>query len=84
MHGRGYGNDGPLLTPQDRGSPELRELRLQRGNAFVWKPIAYSADEQIEFSTGGSIVVTDMGGEQLVAREPRLISSSPSVEREAR
>jgi Xaa-Pro dipeptidase len=73
MHGRGYGNDGPLLTPTDRGSPELRELRLEKGNVWVWKPIAYSADETIEFSWGGCVEVTERGGRQLVPREPRMV-----------
>ncbi len=73
MHGRGYGNDGPLLTPTDRGSPELRELRLAKGNVWVWKPIAYSADETIEFSWGGCVEVAERGGRQLVPREPRMV-----------
>ena len=74
MHGRGYGDDGPLLTPQDTRAEHFRDVPFQVGNAFVWKPIAYSDDWSVEFSWGGCIVITEHGGEQLVAREPGLIS----------
>jgi Xaa-Pro dipeptidase len=74
MHGRGYGNDGPLLTPQERGSSETRELRFEKGNAWVWKPIASSADERIEVSWGGCVVVTESGGQQLAPRTPSIVS----------
>ena len=79
MHGRGYGDDGPLLTPQDTRAEHFRDVPFQAGNTFVWKPIAYSDDWSIEFSWGGCIVITERGGEQLVKREPGLISIiSPS------
>jgi Xaa-Pro aminopeptidase len=74
MHGRGYGNDGPLLTPTDRGSTDLRDLRLEAGNVWVWKPIAYSADQSIEVSFGGCVAVTEEGGRQLVPRDPGIVS----------
>jgi Xaa-Pro dipeptidase len=74
MHGRGYGNDGPLLTPSDRGAGGVRELVFEKGNVFVWKPIAYSEDARIEVSFGGCVLVTEQGGEQLVPREPRIVS----------
>jgi len=73
MHGRGCGDDGPLLTPQDRGE-RVRDVRLKKGNVFVWKPIAYSADGKIEYSWGGCVLVTEKGGEQLVRRTPGMVS----------
>lgn len=57
LHGRGYGNDGPLLTPIDRGE-HLRDVRLERGNAFVWKPTVASADGRSRFSWGGDVPAT--------------------------
>jgi len=74
IHGRGHGNDGPLLTPQHRREEHIRSVVVQKGNVWVWKPIAYSADESIEFSWGGCVLVTDRGGEQLVDRRPGLVS----------
>lgn len=73
MHGRGYGNDGPLLTPQERGD-YARDVRIEKGNVWVWKPIAYSADGRIQYSWGGVVLVTEKGGQQLVARTPGMVS----------
>lgn len=73
MHGRGYGDDGPLLTPRARGE-ELRDLTFEKGNAFVWKPYGMSADEKFQFVWGGDVVVTERGGEVLFKRPHGLIS----------
>jgi len=73
MHGRGMGNDGPLLTPRARGE-KIRDVRIEKGTAFVWKPYAMSADEKIEFVWGGDVVVTDKGGEKLMERPHRMVS----------
>jgi len=67
LHGRGWGNDGPLLTgraPLDR----VRDLRIAAGNAWVWKPHVFSADGRIDFQWGGDVLVTESGGEVLFAR----------------
>ena len=73
MHGRGYGDDGPLLTPQDRGE-KVRDVVMREGNVFVWKPIAMSDDEKIQYSWGGCVVVTKNGAEQFVKRTPGIVS----------
>jgi Xaa-Pro aminopeptidase len=73
MHGRGYGDDGPLLSPYAHGQA-IRGLRIEKGNAFVWKPYAMSADERIQFVWGGDIAISDTGGECLFARPHGLIS----------
>jgi Xaa-Pro aminopeptidase len=68
MHGRGYGDDGPLLTPSDRGD-NSRDVRIEKGNVWVWKPTAFSADGKTSFSWGGCVLVTENGGVPLVQRE---------------
>ncbi|OGQ79362.1 MAG: hypothetical protein A3F90_01440 [Deltaproteobacteria bacterium RIFCSPLOWO2_12_FULL_60_19] len=73
MHGRGYGDDGPLLTPQDRGE-RVREVVMQEGNVYIWKPIAMSDDEKVQYSWGGCVVLTKTGAVQLVKRTPGMIS----------
>ena len=73
MHGRGYGNDGPLLTGQDPRAEHVRDVRIEKNNVWVWKPTAYSADGRIHHSWGGCVLVTEKGGEQLVPRRPDLI-----------
>jgi len=73
MHGCGYGDDGPLLSSKFPGN-QVSDLRIEKGNAFVWKPIAMSADERIQFTWGGPVLVTDRGCEPLFKRDHGMIS----------
>lgn len=73
MSGRGTGDDGPLLTPRSSGE-HIRDVQLQYGNVFVWKPHALSQDQRRSYSWGGAIVVRDGGAEMLVKREPGLVT----------
>ena len=73
MHGCGYGDDGPLLTAQSQGDG-LRHLGIEPGNAFVWKPMAMTADERIQFAWGGPVLVTDKGAEALFTRSHGMVS----------
>ena len=75
MHGRGCGDDGPLLTPNDRGD-NARDVRIEKGNVWVWKPTATSADGKTSFSWGDCVLVTENGGQQLVPREIGMVSVS--------
>jgi Xaa-Pro aminopeptidase len=73
MHGRGYGDDGPLFTPQNRGARN-RDVLIEKGNVFIVKPIVKSADGSFDTSWGGCVLVTDQGGEPLVKRTPQMVS----------
>ena len=73
MHGCGYGDDGPLFTAQSAGN-RLRDLRIEKGNAFVWKPIAMTADEHIQFAWGGPVIVSDTGAEPLFKRPHGIVA----------
>jgi Xaa-Pro dipeptidase len=73
MHGRGYGDDGPLLTPSDRGE-NSRDVRIEQGNVWVWKPTAFSADGATTFSWGGCVEVTEKGGVPLVRRPVGMVT----------
>ncbi len=73
MHGRGYGDDGPLFTPQNRGDRN-RDVQIENGAVFIVKPIVKSADESFDTSWGGCVLVTDKGGEPLVRRTPGMVS----------
>ena len=73
LHGCGYGDDGPLLSAKLRGDL-VRDLRIERGNAFVWKPIAMTADKKIQFTWGGPVIVMDRGCEPLFMREHGMVS----------
>ncbi len=73
MHGRGYGNDGPLLTPGDISADHFRDVPIQKANAWVWKPTAFSADGKLQFSFGGVTIVDDDGGHLVTGRTPGMI-----------
>jgi Xaa-Pro aminopeptidase len=73
MQGCGYGDDGPLFSLRSR-SERARELTILAGNAFVWKPMAMSADETIRFAWGGPLLVTDTGCESLFTPEHGIVS----------
>jgi Xaa-Pro aminopeptidase len=73
MHGRGAGDDGPLLTPRAKGE-NIRDVHIERGNAWVWKPTAHSADGRLSFTWGGDVVVTERGGEVLFKRRHGMVS----------
>jgi Xaa-Pro aminopeptidase len=73
MQGCGYGDDGPLFPAKSQGDA-LRNLGIEKGNAFVWKPLAMTADERIQFAWGGPVLVTDKGAEALVTRSHGMVS----------
>ena len=75
MHGRGYGNDGPLLTPEDTRAERFRDVPIQSGNVWVWKPTALSADGHLHFSFGGVTVVTEKGGELVTGRQHGMVEA---------
>jgi Xaa-Pro aminopeptidase len=73
LHGCGYGDDGPLL-PGKISSDALRDLTMEQGNVFVWKPLAMSADGKIQFSSGGPLLVTERGCENLFTRPHGMVA----------
>ena len=73
MQGCGYGDDGPLLDARFQGD-HLTDLRIERGNAFIWKPIAMTADGGIQFTWGGPVLVTEQGAETLFAHSHGMVS----------
>jgi Xaa-Pro aminopeptidase len=73
MHGCGYGDDGPLLIKKIQGD-RLNNLRIEKGNAFVWKPIVMTTDERIQFCWGGPVLITDKGGEPLFNRGHGMVA----------
>ncbi|HZT09116.1 MAG TPA: M24 family metallopeptidase, partial [Chloroflexota bacterium] len=73
MHGRGYGNEGPIITPRLSGE-SIRDVRVEKNNTFVWKPQASTLDGSVSFSWGGDVLVTDSGAEKLFQRAHGVIS----------
>ncbi len=73
LHGCGYGDDGPLFSARTRAG-RARDLPMKAGNVFVWRPLAMSQDEKIQFSWGGPVLVTERGSEALFTREHEMVS----------
>jgi Xaa-Pro dipeptidase len=67
MHGRGAGDDGPIITAHARSSKELG-VALRENMVFICKPSAITADDQYICTWGDTVVVTSRGGRRLGKR----------------
>ena len=66
LHGRGLGDDGPLITPQSQ--PAVKSVVLQEGNVFIVKPsVSYNGQSDVGH-VGDTVVVTATGAERLGTR----------------
>ena len=74
MHGRGAGDDGPIITAHAK-SPRQLGVTLQENMVFICKPSAVSADGQSLSTWGDTIVVTANGGKRLGKRPHDLAVS---------
>ncbi len=69
MHGRGVGDDGPIITDSAR-DPEQLAVELRENMAFILKPSAETADGMPKSicTWGDTIVVSRSGGRRLGKR----------------
>ena len=74
MHGRGAGDDGPIITSTAR-SPRQLSVALRENMVFIFKPSAKSADGSI-CTWGDTVVITPKGGERLGRRPHDLAVSA--------
>ncbi len=74
MHGRGAGDDGPIITAHAK-SPKQLGVTLQENMVFIFKPSAISADGNYISTWGDTIVVTANGGRRLGKRPHDLAIS---------
>ena len=77
IHGRGLGNEGPMLIPVDTHEP-FKGLPLRANSTFVLKPFAYPPNSryiarQHDVTWGDTIVVRDHGAERLGTRPLKLV-----------
>jgi Xaa-Pro dipeptidase len=73
MHGRGTGDDGPLLVPSPNRSDELLNLEIAEGCSFVVKPFTILDGINDYTRFGESVVVTAQGTKRLGTRPKTLI-----------
>jgi len=74
MHGRGAGDDGPIITPHAR-SPKQLNVAMRENMVFICKPSAISADGEYTCQWGDTVVVTKNGGCRLGKRPHELAVS---------
>jgi Xaa-Pro aminopeptidase len=74
MHGRGAGDDGPIITAHAR-SPRQLAVTLQENMVFIFKPSAISADGGSVSTWGDTVVITPAGGKRLGKRPHDLAAS---------
>lgn len=75
LHGRGAGDDGPIITSQAKDLEQLR-VTLQDNMAFIYKPSSTTADKKYTCVWGDTVVVTPAGGRRLGNRPHELAVSS--------
>lgn len=72
MHGRGTGEDGPLVIPGPLRSG-THELELQENSVMCVKPSAIIHGVRTPVRFGDNVVVTPSGGQRMSAREPGIV-----------
>jgi Xaa-Pro dipeptidase len=74
MHGRGQGDDGPIITPHAK-SPRQLAVAMCENMVFICKPAAISADGEYICQWGDTVAVTPNGGRRLGKRPHELAVS---------
>jgi Xaa-Pro dipeptidase len=75
MHGRGAGDDGPIITDHARDPAQLA-VALQENMVFIFKPSARTHDESSICTWGDTVVITPQGARRLGQRAHALAVSS--------
>ena len=74
MHGRGAGDDGPIITSNARSERQLG-VALKENMVLICKPSAITADGNSICTWGDTVVVTAQGGRRL-GRRPHDLAVS--------
>ena len=74
MHGRGAGDDGPIITSQAR-DPQQLAVALCQNMAFIFKPSSMTPNKSHICTWGDTVVVTPSGGRRLGHR-PHVLAVS--------
>jgi Xaa-Pro aminopeptidase len=67
LHGRGAGDDGPIITNHAHDAEQLA-VRLQQNMVFIFKPQTTTANRSHICTWGDTVVVTPAGGHRLGKR----------------
>lgn len=78
LHGRGLGNDGPLLIPTGEHGTGVADQPIETNTTFILKPFLKVPEAPAAFARthdvtwGDTVVVTETGGQRLGTRHPEL------------
>jgi len=73
MHGRGLGEDAPMLWGAVRDFPES-QARLKNGHVFILKPAAKKGEMKDSIRAGDTVVIEPDGARRLGKRELAFLS----------
>ncbi|HEY3304790.1 MAG TPA: M24 family metallopeptidase [Candidatus Binatia bacterium] len=73
MHGRGLGEDAPMLRGAIRDFPAARK-ELKEGHVFILKPAARKGEMRDSIRAGDTVVIEGNGARRLGRRELKFIS----------
>ncbi|MFA9446108.1 M24 family metallopeptidase [Egicoccus sp. AB-alg6-2] len=71
MHGRGQGDDGPIITNTATDPYQLRK-ELRENMVCIVKPEVRRGDGRYPINWGDTVVITPQGGRRLGKREPGI------------
>jgi len=77
MHGRGLGEDAPMLWGAVRDFPESGE-KLKEGHVFILKPAAKKGEMRDSIRAGDTVVIETNGARRLGKRALAFLSLVPS------
>jgi Xaa-Pro aminopeptidase len=83
IHGRGLGNDHPVLVMQARDERTAR-WRLETNSVFIVKPVVATPDGSRKVMWGDTVVVGRAGARRLGSRLPPLVKTSDAPDKRAR
>jgi Xaa-Pro dipeptidase len=73
MHGRGLGEDAPMLWGAVRDFPQARQ-ELKEGHVFILKPAARKGEMRDSIRAGDTVVIEHDGARRLGKRELQFLS----------
>jgi hypothetical protein len=71
MHGRGLGDDRPLLLTSTEAKPDYEatersmNLALPENGVYICKPTVFTADRKVQFPWGDTIRITPRGAKRM-------------------
>ena len=75
IHGRGLGEDRPLVT--GKVTEATRSVKLRAGNVFILKPVVSTDEPERRINWGDTVLVTEMGARRLGHRPQGYSVSAP-------